>query len=240
MSVKTPDFPYATAVNIYGFYCIPDAFRKREVSQLLLKGKVNEPRTLSLMQQFVGNGDMISGGAFVGDFLPVMSRSLKRGAHLHSFEPNPIGFAATSMTVALNDLKNVKLSPVAVGNETGVLPLLVADAAGNQMGGTSKIVAQAQEGLTVDVDIVRLDDLVPDSRKVSVLQLDIEGYEWPALEGAAQTIANGHPLIVLETLAAQDPHEMEASLRALCPAADYRLMGMMERNAFYKPLNSKS
>ncbi len=235
MPVTPPDFPHSTAMNAYGFYCIPGAFRKREVSQRLLKGRVNEPRTLSLIQQFAGSGDIVSGGAFVGDFLPAMSRALKRGAHLHSFEPNPIGFAATTMTLALNDLKNVKLSPVAVGNETGVLPLLVADEAGRQMGGTSKIVQEAQEGRTVDVDIVRIDDLVPDSRKVSVLQLDIEGYEWPALEGATQTIANGHPLIVLETLAAQDPHEIETKLRALCPAGEYTFMGMMERNAFYKP-----
>ena len=235
MSVTPPDFPHSTAMNEYGFYCIPGSFRKREVSQLLLKGHVNEPRTLSLIQQFASNGDIVSGGAFVGDFLPAMSRVLKRGAHLHSFEPNPIGFAATAMTVALNDLKNVKLSQVAVGNEAGVLPLLIADETGKQKGGTSMIVQEAQEGRTVDVDIVRIDDLVPSSRKVSVLQLDIEGYEVPALEGAVQTIANGHPLIVLETLAAQDPRDVEAKLREMCPSAQYTFMGMMERNAFYKP-----
>ncbi|KIN74867.1 FkbM family methyltransferase [Sulfitobacter guttiformis] len=239
MSVIPPDFPHSTAINAHGFYCIPGTFRKREVAQMLLKGEVNEPRTLSLMRQFAGNGDVVSGGAFVGDFLPFLSRSLKRGAYLHSFEPNPTGFAATTMTVALNDLTNVRLSPVAVGNETGVLPLLVADAAGKQMGGTSMIVAEAQEGRTVDVEIVRIDDLVPADRKVSVLQLDIEGYEWQALEGAPQTIGKGHPLIVLETLAAQDPREIEKKLRALCPAADYTFMGMIERNAFYKPFKSK-
>ncbi|MEH6832706.1 FkbM family methyltransferase [Sulfitobacter sp.] len=235
MTVTPPDFPHSTAMNAYGFYCIPGTFRKREVSQMLLKGEVNEPRTLSLIQQFVGNGDIVSGGAFVGDFLPAMSRVLKRGAYLHSFEPNPTGFAATTMTVALNDLKNVKLSPVAVGDKEGVLPLLIADEAGKQMGGTSMIVKEAQEGRTVDVNIVRIDDLVPDSRKVSVLQLDIEGYELPALDGAVQTISNGHPLIVLETLAAQDPREVETKLREMCPAAEYTFMGMMERNAFYKP-----
>lgn len=240
MSVQCPDFPHSTAMNEYGFYCIPGVFRKREVSQLLLKGHVNEPRTLGLIQQFAGNGDIVSGGAFVGDFLPAMSRALKRGAHLHSFEPNPIGFAATAMTVALNDLNNVKLSQVAVGNQAGVMPLLVADEAGKQMGGTSMIVEEAQEGRTVDVEIVRIDDLVPESRKVSVLQLDIEGFEVPALEGAVQTITLGHPLIVLETLAAQDPREVEAKLREICPAAEYTWMGMMERNAFYKPYKTRS
>jgi len=240
MRVILPDFPYLTAVNAYGFYCIPRSFRKREVAKLLLDGEINEPRTLELVQRFVGKGDIVSGGAFVGDFLPVMSRALAKGAQVHSFEPNPVGFAATSMTIALNGLENVKLSPVAVGHEAAILQLQVASTSGSVMGGTSRIVAEAVEGQTIDVQVVRIDDLVPASRRVTVLQLDIEGHEWPALEGAAQTIATSHPLIVLETLAAQDPVEIEDRLRVLCPAAEYKLMGMMERNAFYQPLVPKA
>lgn len=239
MSVTPPDFPYLTAVNAYGFYCIPETFRKREVSKLLMNGKINEPRTLQLIQQFVGDGDIVSGGAFVGDFLPIMSRALKGDAMLHSFEPNPVGFAATSMTLALNDLKNVRLSPVAVGSEQAILPLQVSNAAGVAMGGTSRIVEQASDGQTIDVEITRIDNLVPQDRRVSVLQLDVEGYEWPAIEGAAATIRAGHPLIVLETLAAQDPKEVETKLQELCPEAGYTLMGMMERNAFYKPVKHR-
>lgn len=169
-----------------------------------------------------------------------MSRALKRGAYVHSFEPNPVGYAATAMTLAMNDVKNVKLSQVAVGREAAVLPLQIMGKTGKAMGGTSRIVQEAKEGQTIDVDIVRIDDLVPQDRKVSVLQLDIEGHEWPAIEGAEATIARGQPLIVLETLSSQDPKEVETKLQELCPAAGYMLMGMMERNAFYKPLKLKT
>lgn len=238
MPVTPPDFPYLTAVNAYGLYCIPQSFRTREVSKLLLKGKVNEPRTLSLIRQFVGEGDVISGGAFVGDFLPFLSRSVTAGAQVYSFEPNPTGFAATAMTLQLNDLENVTVSPVAVGREAATMPLQIASPSGREMGGTSRIVAQAEEGLTVDVEIVRIDDLVPADRRVSVLHLDIEGYEWPAVQGAARTIAKSQPLIVLETLPAEDPLNIEGKLRELCPEAGYTFIGMMERNAFYKPFNT--
>lgn len=233
-AVAAPDFPYLIAVNADGFYCVPKAYRKREVARRLLNNQVNEPRTLELIKQFTGKGDIVSGGAFVGDFLPVLSRTLRRGARLHAFEPNPLSFAATAMTIALNDLKNVLLSPVAVGRERAVMPLQVTGQAGKVMGGTSRIVESACEGQTIDVNMVRIDDLVPEGRTVSVLHLDIEGHEGLAVQGAARTIAKGHPVIVLETLAAQDPLEREAMLRALCPAAGYRFMGMMERNAFYK------
>lgn len=230
------DFPHLKAVNQYGFYCIPEEFRTREVAKLLLAGKVNEPRTLKIMQQFMDNGDIISGGAFIGDFLPILSRTAKRGAFIHSFEPNPTGFAAATHTIAFNGLKNVKLSPVAVGREAAVLPLKIAKSGGAPLGGMSRIVDAPIEGQTVDVQMRRLDDLVPEGRKVTIVQLDVEGHEWPALEGARRIISDSQPLIVLETLVGQEPEVTAQNLREMCPAAGYQFMGMMERNAFYRPL----
>ena len=236
MIESTPDFPHVKAVNEYGFYCIPEEFKTREVAKRLLAGNVNEPRTLKIMRQFMDNGDVVSGGAFIGDFLPVLSRAAKRGAFVHTFEPNPTGFAATTRTIAFNGLKNVKLSPVAVGREAAVLPLKIAKADGVPLGGMSRIVDAPIEGQTVDVQLVRIDDLVDEGRKVTIVQLDVEGHEWPALEGAQRVISDNHPLIILETLVGQEPEEIAQSLREMCPAAGYQFMGMMERNAFYRPL----
>lgn len=236
MTESTAYFPHLKAMNAYGFYCIPEAFKAREVAKRLLAGEVNEPRTLQIMQQFIDNGDVVSGGAFIGDFLPILSRAAKRGAFVHSFEPNPTGFAATIRTIAFNGLKNVKLSPVAVGREAAVLPLKIAKADGTPLGGMSRIVDVPLKGQTVDVQLVRIDDLVDEGRKVTIVQLDVEGHEWPALQGAARVISDNHPLVILETLVGQDPEEIAQSLREMCPASGYQLMGMMERNAFYRPL----
>lgn len=45
-----------------------------------------------------------------------------------------------------------------------------------------------------------LDRIVPADRRVAVIQLDVEGHEQYALEGAKATIERCRPLIVLETL----------------------------------------
>src|SRR5690606_14967797 len=48
------------------------------------------------------------------------------------------------------------------------------------------------------VEIVAVDEVIPPDRPVSIIQLDVEGYEQPALQGAMRTIRKWRPVIVLE------------------------------------------
>ena len=93
------DFKHRTFVNEYGFYCVPDEYAKREIPTILAKGKVYEPNTLKLMRRHIGDGDIVTGGAFIGDFFPALSSALRPGARLISFEPNPLSFAAAQATI---------------------------------------------------------------------------------------------------------------------------------------------
>ncbi|MEX0286353.1 MAG: FkbM family methyltransferase [Paracoccaceae bacterium] len=229
------EFEPLTAVNRFGVYCIPEQFKDREVSRLLLAAKVNEPRTLELIRNYARQHDVISGGAFVGDFLPAISTALAEGAVLHSFEPNPPSFQAAQATIALNRLTNVHLHPTAVGAKADTLPLQVARPNGAELGGMSTIVESPTAGRTIDVPVVPLDDLVDPDRSVSVLHLDVEGYEWQALEGAARVISQNAPLLVLEATTSRPSAEDEAWLNERHPDLGYRLMGRMERNAIYVP-----
>ncbi len=45
-----------------------------------------------------------------------------------------------------------------------------------------------------------IDEAVPADRQVSILQLDVEGHEQPALAGALATIRRCRPIIILEVL----------------------------------------
>jgi hypothetical protein len=55
------------------------------------------------------------------------------------------------------------------------------------------------------VQVVAVDDVVPEDRHVSILQLDVEGYEGPALQGALGTVERCRPTLVLETVPETDP-----------------------------------
>jgi hypothetical protein len=58
-----------------------------------------------------------------------------------------------------------------------------------------------------------IDDAVPRDRHVSLIQLDVEGFEDQALLGAMATIERCRPVIVVETLPA--PHWMAEHLAPL-------------------------
>lgn len=237
--VDEPEIPLVTAINEHGFYFIPEAYVGREVPDRLLASEVYEPKTIRLIQRLARTGDVVTGGAFVGDFLPALSRSLAPGALLHTFEPNPVSLMACRKTVTANRLHNVRLHPVAVGASAGELPLRLSSSAGTPMAARARISDQAIEGVTVDVKVMRLDDLVGEDRTVSVLHLDIEGHEWPAVLGARRLIEKDSPVIVLEAAKHWVRRTYESNLREAFPASRYLCAGVMERNAFFIPFEGE-
>ncbi|MFZ7090967.1 FkbM family methyltransferase [Primorskyibacter sp. 2E233] len=227
------DFEHRICVNEYGFYCVPNEYSKREIPQILTRGEVYEPGTLRLMRRRVGSGDIVTGGAFIGDFFPALSAALAPEARLISFEPNPLSFAAAQRTIALNKLTNIELSPVAVGAEAAKLHLQLSRVGGSATAARAKIVETADDGETIEVDVVPLDTLVAKGRKVSILHLDVEGHEKEALLGARRVIEENRPMIVLE---AERPWQRNMYLEFLGDNfgdQGYRFCGGMERNAFY-------
>jgi len=219
--------------NRYGLYAVPRAFRERVVPKVLAKGKVYEPNTIEFMRRKAGTGDVISGGAFVGDFLPGLSEALTEGAQLHTFEPNPLSYAAAEQTIKLNGLTNVVIQPVAVGAAPGKLFLRTIMADGSIAAARARIVNREHGDATVEVEVKRLDDMVPQDRHISVLQLDLEGHETEALVGAKRILSDCRPVVVLEMPRRDANDGYLATLEDLVPEARYMRAGWMERNAIY-------
>ncbi|WP_238366426.1 FkbM family methyltransferase [Mesobacterium pallidum] len=229
------DFDHMMVANRHGIYCLPTEFAEREIGMILTRGKVYEPDMLHFLCTRLGDGDIVTGGAFIGDFLPALSAAMAPGALIHTFEPHPVSFVAAETTLRLNRIGNVHISPVAVGEAPTKLPLKITRAgSGAAIAAGSRIVETADAG-TIEVEVVRLDDLVDASRRVGVLHLDIEGHEAPALVGAARILSDNHPLVVLE---AGKPAQRAAfldQLETLVPAAAYRIGGVIENNTIFVP-----
>ncbi|KNG93626.1 FkbM family methyltransferase [Pseudaestuariivita atlantica] len=236
MAGSPPDFDHFITANEHGFYCVPESFRGREVPRLLRRGEVYEPATLRFLSRHVGSGDIVTGGAFVGDFFPALARAMAPGARIRSFEPAPDTFAAALHTIALNGLDNVELSQVAVGAEDAVLPLQVArPGASEPLAAGARIVAEAGKGQTIDVPVVTIDSLVPADRTVSLLHLDVEGHEIPALQGAVELIARDAPILVLETGKRKRRIEYLDFLGEAVPQHRYIHTSQIEENGIFIP-----
>lgn len=228
-----PEFDHFTCANEYGLYCVPREFAGRDVPNMLRVGDVYEAKTLAFLRRIARGGDIVSGGAFVGDFFPALSEALADGALLHSFEPNPISYQAALRTVGLNGLENVMFSQVAVGEKPATLPLQVTRGGKTAMAARAKIVDDTDKAGTIEVPVVTLDALVPADRNVTVLHLDIEGQEMAAIMGAKALIKRCKPVIVLE---AAKPFRRKYYAQALAQLFDglgYELSGIIDHNAVY-------
>jgi FkbM family methyltransferase len=222
------------AYNTYGAYCVPESSRHRPAAMAILAGQIYEPNTIGFMRQFCGDGDIVHAGTYFGDFLPALASACK--GTIWAFEPNLENFRCAEVTVLLNGLANISMVRAGLGEMRGTMPLTVTDQNGVPRGGSSTFVSEAlvSAELTELVPIVRIDDAVPADRHVSVLQLDVEGYEQQALIGALGTIERCRPAIAVEILQNSPLRTTDWVARNIF-ARGYRLAGTVHGNAIYLP-----
>lgn len=196
--------------NKYGGYCIPLSAKHRPAARAILAFHVYEPDTIEFMAASCGEGDIVHAGTFFGDFLPALSSKCATDARIWAFEPNTENYRCALVTVAINDLENVHLVRAGLGAQRSTLSVQTKDETGISLGGASHIIPRSQaEPGAEDVEIVAIDDVVPTERVVSILQLDVEGYEQQALAGALNTIRRCLPIIILEVLPSSGLTESE-------------------------------
>ena len=191
------------AYNKYGGYCTPYDAQKESVVQEILKGNVYEPDTIQFIIEHAGKGDVIQAGAYFGDFLPGIAKNISQNANVWTFEPSEEYFRCAEITIKINNLTNVKLFPVGLGEASSSKQLQVETEDGRRLGGASRII-DSEIGKFVPIKIETLDSIIPEDRHISILQLDLEGFEIPALKGAINTIKRCKPILILEILSHND------------------------------------
>lgn len=210
-----------TAYNQWGGYCVPLSASYRPAARKILAAKVWEPDTITFMANNAADGDIIHAGTFFGDFIPALSSAVAAGRRVWAFEPNPDNFRCAEITISLNKADNVVLQHAALGDVIGSLPMEVRDAIGRSLGGASHLVADADGPTVTMVPVVTIDSAVPSDRKITVLQLDVEGFEQNALIGALETIRLWRPILILETL--PEPGWLSENILSLGYRHDRRL-----------------
>lgn len=189
--------------NKYGGYCVPQSSCHRPAAQKILSNDIHEPKTIEFMMFNCGNGDIVHAGTYFGDFLPALAQSISLGSKIWAFEPNLENYRCAKITLEINNISNVVLTNAGLGAKPEYLFIQTTSEDGRSLGGASRIIAKdsnkmAQLVETQGVEIVTIDDVVEPSRNVSIIQLDVEGYEKEALEGALKTIQRCLPIIILK------------------------------------------
>ena len=187
--------------NKYGGYCVPESSRHRPAAKTILSNDVYEPKTIEYLISNCADGDIVHAGTYFGDFLPALSQACSPKAKIWAFEPNAENYKCAKITTYINDINNVELINAGLGKRKEMLVMLTSDKNGQACGGASKILTHETgniSGGTQAVQMVTIDETISPDRKVSIIQLDVEGHEKQALSGALKTIRRCLPIIVVE------------------------------------------
>lgn len=116
---------------------------------------------------------------------------------VHAFEPYEPVFQKLKEKIIRNNLKNLYLHEVGVG-DSNEIKIFYPPAGHNT--GTGSFVSKEETNECVELKIVRLDDYIKKLKldKIDFIKMDIEGYEVNALKGMQLTLSLYRPFFFFE------------------------------------------
>jgi FkbM family methyltransferase len=135
---------------------------------------------LRLIRAYLRVGDhVIDVGANVGDTALTAALEVGSEGHVWAIEAHPRTFSFLLGNIALNEARNVTALNAAAAYEPGRVSF--SDDRRDDMNRVG--------GRGVNVQALRLDDLVPYRGRINLLKIDVEGYEIQVLRGAPDILA---------------------------------------------------
>jgi FkbM family methyltransferase len=137
-------------------------------------------------------------GAYVGNFAFGLSRAVGRTGSVLALEPQPGAYRELLKTTAG---RRVTALNAAASDHSGSARMTVPFDANHRPARQRASLATrspAEVAQTVEVQLVRLDDVISSALPVSLLKIDADGHESQVLAGAQQTITQHRPALVVE------------------------------------------
>ncbi len=167
------------------------------------------------------NPVVVDVGAHRGEFLAGI-KQLRPEARVLSFEPDPDVYADLAVNAA--NWPDVTARCVAIGDRAGSMKLHRAPL--SVMSSLRPSWPQGNHVVTVDVDVVTLDEACVGLDRVDLLKIDVEGFEDAVVEGARTTLTRCRFLLIELSLARAGASNLDvlSAVHSSCP--DARIIGI--------------
>ncbi|MFT5723091.1 MAG: FkbM family methyltransferase [Bacteroidia bacterium] len=141
-------------------------------------------------------------GANIGIMAYYLSKRVSTGT-VHAFEPMPQNLSALRWVIRRFKLDNIKVSDLALGNETGSIQMVMPVVENVKKQGLSHVLSddikEFNEGDTFTTSIAKLDDLAEiKDTAISAIKIDVENFEYHVFLGAEQVLRKNRPIIYCE------------------------------------------
>ena len=151
---------------------------------------------IDVWRHFVRAGDtIVSAGANTGAHIVWLAQAVGKGGTVITAEPQSLMHDIVRHNLEINDLHNVELHRLALGDRGGNANIPKPDYRWPNNFGSAALVDSLAG--TEKVEVATIDQLVG-TRHVRMIHLDVEGHEAKALAGAWQTIERCKPILFVE------------------------------------------
>jgi len=169
-----------------------------------LKNDKNEKDFFHFMSLIPKKSTILDIGANIGIMTVHLAKGIE-GANVISFEPMPNNIKAFKRIVNYYQLKNVTLLEIALGNSEGEVEMVMPVVSNVKMQGLSHVVHESitefNEGEKIKVPLKTLDNIAllkNTNAVIRAIKIDVENFEYFALDGGKNLIQKHNPVIYAE------------------------------------------
>jgi FkbM family methyltransferase len=156
-----------------------------------------EAGTRQLIQRLVRPGEtFVDIGANVGIHTLAAASAMQGRGRIVAFEPHPVTHGLLRKSLMLNGFTALaETHQAAVSNHTGRMPLHLGSTSGHHS--LYPLEGEQPTATTVEVPLLRLDDVIAADLPVDLIKIDVEGAELDVLDGAAATVGRNHDIALI-------------------------------------------
>jgi FkbM family methyltransferase len=128
-------------------------------------------------------------GANIGFYAEILSGIVGEKGKVHCFEPDTTNF--NHLKNRCTQLKNVSINNKAVADKTQVIKIYTS----KQLNVDHRTYKPDQYDQEIDIDAIAIDEYlasVEDTRAISFIKMDIQGFEMSAVKGMTKTLETPH------------------------------------------------
>jgi len=172
------------------------------------------------------DGSFVDAGAHIGFYSVYMAKLFTK---VFAFEPSPFQRSYLERNKDANNLENLTIFPNALGETTSTAKLYIMGRSGGSNTLCKEVGEVGDPMSVIDVEVLPLDGLRPLISPVSLIKIDVEGYEMNLLKGAKNTILEDRPLIVCEVWQSETRlASLRAFLNEICYSCEFPFDGFPE------------
>jgi FkbM family methyltransferase len=188
------------------------------IKKVIAEGRPWEEHIEAILEKYARPGSVaIDVGAHIGTHTLTMARCVGPSGRVYAFEPVKKIYRELVRNLALNGIGNVVPLRYALGNGSPRL-MHMKPITPHEEGGTA--VGRGGD----PVELRSLDSFGFEG--VSLIKIDVEGYELPVLDGAAETIRRNRPVLVVEILGGYDYETAPEPARNQIDVTRFQIAGM--------------